>query len=209
MQNSILLKTRLSMWLDAELAAVLSGRVVAGRLQRQSSELRRRRCRSWWWSALSRSCCRSRRSPGGRKSWRPRWRNLPRPSGTAWRNWPTLSGETWTKNWRDVLKNVSVCDPIWQREELQQVRQSCSSVDKTNVWLSAVFGSSLKLIMEAEAEAEAIRVSESSAVSGPVLGRSLAILDLQPPGFQWFCRSVSHENWSCLITSCCFSFCPH
>lgn len=42
------------------------------RWQRRSSASRRRGCRSRWWSGRSRSCCRSRRSHAGRRSWRPR-----------------------------------------------------------------------------------------------------------------------------------------
>lgn len=66
----------------------------SSRWRRRSSALRRRGCRSRWLRGLSRSCCKSRRSPAGRKSWRPRWRSLPRPNGTAWRNWLRLSGES-------------------------------------------------------------------------------------------------------------------
>lgn len=80
------------------------------RWPRQSSALRKRRCRFRWLSGHSRLCCKSRRSAAKRKSWRLKWRSPQKQRNTAWRSWLRHNGE------RMMLSYIRCSDESWTIE---------------------------------------------------------------------------------------------
>lgn len=132
------------------------------RWPRPSSALRRRRCRFRWWSGHSRLHYRSRKSPARRWSWRPKLRGLQKQRNTDWRGWLRRTGEYLTV----IRLSCIVLIRTYKSSDVYPIPHQCQlnikSLKKVNNLQFLFTPGSLQLIMEAEAEAESIRVSPAA-----------------------------------------------
>lgn len=132
------------------------------RWPKPSSASRRRRCRFRWWSGHSRLHCRSRRSSARRRSWRPKSRSLQKQRNTDWRGWLRLSGEYWSVILLCKIKHIKI---RWCASNTWTASRRTKLNIKIEQFAISLLPGSLQLIMEAEAEAESIRVSSWNTTS--------------------------------------------